>query len=77
MRARPVISAIPGWRDGFVVGETHVLSAYQGQGTGYQQRPATAHNARTIRANLGYAWRTRGLLDITAELILLALRLPR
>jgi len=21
---------------------------------GYQQRPATAHNARTIRANLGY-----------------------
>jgi hypothetical protein len=22
---------------------------------GYQQRPATAHNARTIRANLAYA----------------------
>lgn len=27
MRAGPVISAVPGWRDGFVVGETHVLPA--------------------------------------------------
>lgn len=32
MRAGPVISAVHGWRDGFVVGETHVLPAYQGQG---------------------------------------------
>ena len=45
VRAGPVISAVPGWRDGFVVGETHVLSAYQGQGLGRSLITALLHPA--------------------------------
>ena len=40
-----MISAVPGWRDGFVVGETHVLSAYQGQGLGRSLITALLHPA--------------------------------
>jgi GNAT superfamily N-acetyltransferase len=45
MRAGPVISAVPGWRDGFVVGEPHVLPAYQGQGLGRSLITALLHPA--------------------------------
>ena len=40
-----MISAVPGWRDGFVVGETHVLSAYQGRGLGRSLITALLHPA--------------------------------
>ena len=45
MRAGPVILAVRGWRDGFVVGETHVLPAYQGQGLGSSLITALLHPA--------------------------------